>query len=62
MARDLRQFLTLLEDRGQLRRITTPVDSYLEVSEIANRLLLGGGPALLGDEYGSSPGTRSPGR
>ena len=47
MARDLRQFLTLLEDRGQLRRITTPVDPYLEVSEIANRLLLGGGPALL---------------
>ena len=47
MARDLRQFLSLLEDRGQLRRITTPVDPYLEVSEIANRLLLGGGPALL---------------
>lgn len=47
MARDLRQFLSLLEDRGQLRRITAPVDSYLEVSEIANRLLLGGGPALL---------------
>lgn len=41
MARDLRQFLSLLEDRGQLRRITAPVDSYLEVSEIANRLLLG---------------------
>ena len=47
MARDLRQFLTLLEQRGQLRRITTPVDSDLEVAEIANRLLLAGGPALL---------------
>ena len=47
MARDLRQFLTLLEERGQLRRITAPVDPHLEVAEIANRLLLGGGPALL---------------
>jgi 4-hydroxy-3-polyprenylbenzoate decarboxylase len=47
MARDLRQFLTLLEQRGQLRRITTPVDPDLEVAEIANRLLLAGGPALL---------------
>jgi len=47
MARDLRQFLTLLEQRGQLRRITTAVDPDLEVAEIANRLLLAGGPALL---------------
>lgn len=47
MARDLRQFLTLLEQRGQLKRITTPVDPDLEVAEIANRLLLAGGPALL---------------
>lgn len=47
MTRDLRHFLTRLEERGQLRRITAPVDPYLEVAEIANRLLLGGGPALL---------------
>ena len=47
MPRDLRQFLTLLEQRGQLKRITAPVDSDLEVAEIANRLLLAGGPALL---------------
>lgn len=47
MAQDLQQFLTLLEQRGQLRRITTPVDTNLEIAEIANRLLLGGGPALL---------------
>jgi len=47
MARDLRQFLDLLEQRGQLRRISTLVDSELEVAEIANRLLLSGGPALL---------------
>ncbi|MEO1070251.1 MAG: UbiD family decarboxylase, partial [Cyanobacteria bacterium J06638_6] len=47
MAKDLQQFLTLLEQRGQLRRITTSVSPDLEIAEIANRLLLGGGPALL---------------
>ncbi|MEL6382775.1 MAG: UbiD family decarboxylase [Cyanobacteria bacterium J06626_18] len=47
MARDLRDFLKQLEARGQLRRITAPVESDLEISEIANRLLLSGGPALL---------------
>lgn len=47
MARDLRGFLSLLEQRGQLRRITAEVDPELEVAEIANRLLLAGGPALL---------------
>jgi len=56
MARDLRGFLKLLEQRGQLRRITTAVDPNLEVAEIANRLMQTGGPALLfehvkGSEY-----------
>ncbi|HIK17056.1 MAG TPA: UbiD family decarboxylase [Leptolyngbyaceae cyanobacterium M33_DOE_097] len=56
MARDLRGFLKLLEQRGQLRRITTAVDPNLEVAEIANRLMQSGGPALLfenvkGSEY-----------
>jgi 4-hydroxy-3-polyprenylbenzoate decarboxylase len=43
MARDLRQFLIQLEQRGQLKRITAPVDPDLEIAEIANRLLLVGG-------------------
>ncbi|MDX2100568.1 MAG: UbiD family decarboxylase, partial [Leptolyngbyaceae cyanobacterium bins.59] len=47
MARDLRGFLKLLEQRGQLRRIQAPVDSDLEIAEIANRMLQRGGPALL---------------
>jgi 4-hydroxy-3-polyprenylbenzoate decarboxylase len=47
MARDLRGFIQLLEDRGQLRRIPTEVDPDLEIAEIANRLLQAGGPALL---------------
>ncbi|MCT7975698.1 UbiD family decarboxylase [Laspinema olomoucense] len=47
MARDLREFLNLLENRGQLRRITSCVDPDLEIAEISNRMLQAGGPALL---------------
>jgi 4-hydroxy-3-polyprenylbenzoate decarboxylase len=47
MPRDLRGFISQLEARGQLRRISAPVDPELEVAEIANRLLQCGGPALL---------------
>ena len=45
--RDLRGFLQLLEERGQLRRITAPVDPDLELAAIADRVLSQGGPALL---------------
>ena len=45
--RDLRDFLKLLEERGQLRRITAPVDPDLELAAIADRVLAAGGPALL---------------
>lgn len=45
--RDLRHFLELLDRRGQLRRITAPVDPDLEVAAIADRVLACGGPALL---------------
>jgi 4-hydroxy-3-polyprenylbenzoate decarboxylase len=47
MARDLREFIKQVEKRGQLRRITVPVDPELEITEIANRMLKAGGPALL---------------
>ncbi|MEB3225396.1 MAG: UbiD family decarboxylase [Synechococcus sp.] len=47
MARDLRAFIKLVEERGQLRRIRALVDSDLEIAEIANRMLQVGGPALL---------------
>ena len=35
---DLRDFLTLLEKQGELKRITLPVDPYLEMTEIADLL------------------------
>ncbi len=49
---DLRDFLTLLEQQGELKRITLPVDPHpvdphLEITEIADRTLRAGGPALL---------------
>jgi len=40
-------FLDLIESRGDLIRITTPVDPYLEISEIADRVMKRSGSALL---------------
>ena len=45
--RDLRDFLNLLEQKGQLKRIGIEVDPKLEMTEIADRVLRAGGPALL---------------
>ncbi|GAB5498440.1 MAG: 4-hydroxy-3-polyprenylbenzoate decarboxylase [Pseudohongiellaceae bacterium] len=45
--KDLREFITLLEKEGELKRISTEVDPNLEITEIADRTLRSGGPALL---------------
>ncbi len=44
--RDLREFVSLLESRGQLKRIAQPISPNLEMTEIADRTLRAGGPAL----------------
>ena len=44
---DLRDFIRLLEAQGELRRITAPVSPVLEMTEICDRTLKRGGPALL---------------
>jgi 4-hydroxy-3-polyprenylbenzoate decarboxylase len=44
---DLRDFIKQLEKQGELKRITVPVDPYLEMTEICNRTLKQGGPALI---------------
>lgn len=44
---DLRDFINELEAQGQLVRIKQDVDPVLEMTEIADRTLRGGGPALL---------------
>lgn len=43
---DLRQFLSALEGRGELRRIDTQVDPELEITEITDRVSKAVGPAL----------------
>ena len=45
--KDLRDFIDLLEKEGELKRIQTEVDPYLEVTEISDRTLRSNGPALL---------------
>jgi len=45
--RDLREFLAQLEASGELKRIATPVSPRLEMTEICDRVLRAGGPALL---------------
>lgn len=44
---DLRDFLRVLEEKGELIRVRVEVDPYLEVSEILNRLLAVEGPAVI---------------
>lgn len=45
--KDLRDFMAQLEARGELKRISYPVDPHLEMTEICDRTLKAGGPALL---------------
>ena len=45
--KDLRDFIKLLRDRGELVTIDVPVDPVLEITEIADRVIKAGGPALL---------------
>jgi len=45
--KDLRDFIRSLDERGLLRVIDTTVDPVLEMTEIADRMVKTGGPALL---------------
>jgi 4-hydroxy-3-polyprenylbenzoate decarboxylase len=49
-------FVTRLEEMGELQRIEVDVSTVLEITEIADRMVKGGGPALLF----TSNGTRFP--
>ena len=52
---DLREFVRALEQAGELKRIPFEVDSYLEVTEFADRSVKSGGPALLFEKVKGSP-------
>ncbi len=45
--RDLRDFVRTLEKKGELERISAEVDPVLEITEITDRTVKAGGPALL---------------
>ena len=55
--RDLREFIRALEAMGELKRVAVPVDPRLEITEICDRTLRAGGPALL---FENPKGSRIP--
>jgi 4-hydroxy-3-polyprenylbenzoate decarboxylase len=54
---DLRDWIALLEREGELHRVTAEANPDLEITEIADRVVKGGGPALL---FESVKGSRLP--
>ncbi len=57
--RSLREFLTKLEQEGELVRVSEPVSTVLEITEIQTRLLAEGGPAVLFEKPIKADGTPS---
>ena len=53
--KDLQDFMKTLESRSLLRRVSVEVDSELEITEIADRVVKAGGPALLFEKVKGSP-------
>ncbi len=45
--KDLRDFIAQLEQQGELKRVAVEVDPRLEMTEICDRVLKAGGPAIL---------------
>src|SRR6187455_3621201 len=54
---DLRAWIALLEREGELVRVDTEVDPDLEITEINDRVVKSGGPALL---FENVKGSRHP--
>lgn len=48
------EFVRQLEAAGELCRITVPVNTRLEITEIADRMIKGNGPALLFEKNGTA--------
>jgi len=58
--RSLRDFLDMLEREGELVRVSRPVSTVLEMTEIQTRLLAEGGPAVLFESPVTADGSASP--
>jgi 4-hydroxy-3-polyprenylbenzoate decarboxylase len=57
LAKDLREWIALLEREGELVRVSAEVDPDLEVTEIVDRVVKSDGPALL---FENPKGARHP--
>jgi 4-hydroxy-3-polyprenylbenzoate decarboxylase len=44
---DLRDFMSKMQEMGELKRISLPVSPYLEMTEVCDRVLRAAGPAIL---------------
>lgn len=58
--RSLREFIAVLEEQGELRRVAEPVSTVLEMTEIQTRLLSEGGPAVIFEKPVLADGSVSP--
>src|SRR4051812_38034688 len=45
--RDFQHFLEVLEYKGELKRVSAPISPFLEITEIADRVMKAAGPGLL---------------
>ena len=55
--KSLRDFIDMLEAEGLLKRVTEPVSTALEMTEIQRRLLAEGGPAVIFENAVKEDGT-----
>lgn len=55
--KSLRDFIDMLEAEGLLKRVTEPVSTALEMTEIQRRLLVEGGPAVIFESAVKEDGT-----
>src|SRR5258708_5492840 len=58
--KSMREFMGKLEAAGELVRVTEPVSTVLEMTEIHRRLLATGGPAVLFENVSRADGEPSP--
>lgn len=61
--RDLRHFIETLEQKGEIKRIEEPISPYLEITEVADRVMKSGGPGLIFENVVGPPhrfGTPNP--
>ena len=57
---DLRDFIAKLQEKGDFKCVSAPISPNLEMTEVCDRTLRAGGPALLFDNPVDAAGKRYP--